>query len=681
MFVDFGTRCVLSLADMQGRGLIALLTAGIAWLLARRASAAARHLILLCAVLSLLCLPVLSLVLPPIRMPPLRAAAPDGISQASDAGRSLVRQVAPAPTRSTQATEPAPATRPAAPAAPAAPRENLPLAPFVAAALFGLWGGGAVARLVCLACGMVSLGQTARTARKASEVAPLAAETAGACAACLGLKSPVETLLGGAQGQSPMTWGFVHPVVWLPAEAAAWPMERLRPVLLHELAHVQRHDWLWVLLAQITLALYWPNPLMWVLVRRLQAEAERACDDKALLTGIAPADYAQQLVEIVRDCKASRGSRFTPAALTMVNRPEIELRVKAILSSVTSRQPVSGRRALLVAMVVLCFVVPLAGLRGASAGGQDTQPPPDSKPITLENGTYYNSALPVARQLARLQDAKTLLEKAQAARAAADLRFAPGSTRFASGIIAHGLYVAGVAKNGQALSWDSQGNLLFQGSNWPHSNHKISKLTFEIDYLELPGFPNGVDKATYRRLQQPPQEKTVETEFGVVGYSSTSSQTVEWRGAGYGVDRNDPSQSVTIPTGTTEKVDLYLTVGYGPWQNFGEASARKGATVSAPGGGMVTLTPLNITRGGEEIKLVANLPARLVRKDANGRPQWRLRLELLDAAGKAVGRPRVVQQNELPGGNFLLLGGKPVANVVFRFVNSDLPMPNGSLFA
>ena len=67
-------------------------------------------------------------------------------------------------------------------------------------------------------------------------------------------------------------------------------------------------------IAHITCAVYWFNPLLWFAVRRMQAEAERACDDHVLNAGYQSTDYAQHLLDIVRNVKALRSvSRATVA--------------------------------------------------------------------------------------------------------------------------------------------------------------------------------------------------------------------------------------------------------------------------------------------------------------------------------------------------------------------------------
>ena len=57
----------------------------------------------------------------------------------------------------------------------------------------------------------------------------------------LGLGRKV-TLLQLPEANSPLTAGLLRPVVILPQDADLWDAARRRLVLLHELAHVKRHD-------------------------------------------------------------------------------------------------------------------------------------------------------------------------------------------------------------------------------------------------------------------------------------------------------------------------------------------------------------------------------------------------------------------------------------------------------
>lgn len=159
----------------------------------------------------------------------------------------------------------------------------------------------------------------------------------------------------------PMVWGLFRPVVLLPADADEWEPERQRAVLLHELAHIQRQDWLMQTIAQITCAVYWFNPLVWFAVRRMQAEAERACDDHVLNAGYQSTDYAQHLLDIVRNIKMLRSASQTTVA--MARSSKIEGRLKTILAKHRNRRPVTRIAIVIGLLALICLAVPIGVMR------------------------------------------------------------------------------------------------------------------------------------------------------------------------------------------------------------------------------------------------------------------------------------------------------------------------------
>jgi hypothetical protein len=98
-----------------------------------------------------------------------------------------------------------------------------------------------------------------------------------------GLRRPVRLLLTDHPGLL-VTWGLLRPKVLLPAASQDWAEDRLRVVISHELAHIQRGDWVVQIAAEVLRAVYWFNPL-WSLppaaprerarLRRCRAERRR----------------------------------------------------------------------------------------------------------------------------------------------------------------------------------------------------------------------------------------------------------------------------------------------------------------------------------------------------------------------------------------------------------------------
>ena len=119
-------------------------------------------------------------------------------------------------------------------------------------------------------------------------------------------------------------------------------MERrqLRSVLLHELAHVRHRDTVAQLLAQITCALHWFNPLVWLAAGRLGVERERACDDLVLASGVRPSAYAGHLLEVVTGLSPACPTQS--CGLAMARKSGLEGRLAAVLSKNKNRRDVSA---------------------------------------------------------------------------------------------------------------------------------------------------------------------------------------------------------------------------------------------------------------------------------------------------------------------------------------------------
>lgn len=94
--------------------------------------------------------------------------------------------------------------------------------------------------------------------------------------------------------KSPATWGVFKPVILLPMSVTQ-PAD-LRVILLHEMAHIKRHDWAWMMMAQVLTALFWFNPLLWLVKHKLVASFEAACDELVLQHQVKPSQYATTLL-------------------------------------------------------------------------------------------------------------------------------------------------------------------------------------------------------------------------------------------------------------------------------------------------------------------------------------------------------------------------------------------------
>jgi beta-lactamase regulating signal transducer with metallopeptidase domain len=165
---------------------------------------------------------------------------------------------------------------------------------WVAPGFLLVWAGGALLLLGRLALGTRALLQWYRSAADID-----CADVAASLARQLDVKRSF-TVRRSAEVSAPIAWGAVSPVIILPADAQRWPSARLRAVLLHELAHVKRWDYLAHILSRVARALFWPNPLIWMATERSTAAQERACDDMVLRSGVAAWEYAEQLLAVAQ---------------------------------------------------------------------------------------------------------------------------------------------------------------------------------------------------------------------------------------------------------------------------------------------------------------------------------------------------------------------------------------------
>jgi beta-lactamase regulating signal transducer with metallopeptidase domain len=204
----------------------------------------------------------------------------------------------------------------------------------------------------------------------------------------LQIDRPVELLCTPLRSM-PMTWGLWRPRLLLPEQAADWPENQRRDVLLHELGHVLRRDCLTQFLSQVACALYWFNPLAWVAARRMQVERERACDDLVLNSGVDAPSYARHLLASVSDWSMPTFG-LAGAAVAMARPSTLEERMQAILDARLSRRRPGAYARIAMALLLLAALVPVAILkaqtsaaqeRSSRGGSQDpTQGHPDASP-------------------------------------------------------------------------------------------------------------------------------------------------------------------------------------------------------------------------------------------------------------------------------------------------------------
>jgi beta-lactamase regulating signal transducer with metallopeptidase domain len=106
-------------------------------------------------------------------------------------------------------------------------------------------------------------------------------------------------LLESAFVQVPTVIGWLRPVILLPASAAmGLTSQQLEAILLHELAHIRRHDYLVNILQVVVETVLFYHPAVWWLSSLIRKEREHCCDDLAISATGGPLPYARALLAL-----------------------------------------------------------------------------------------------------------------------------------------------------------------------------------------------------------------------------------------------------------------------------------------------------------------------------------------------------------------------------------------------
>ncbi|MCB0846923.1 MAG: M56 family metallopeptidase, partial [Bacteroidetes bacterium] len=95
----------------------------------------------------------------------------------------------------------------------------------------------------------------------------------------------------------PITFGFLKPVILLPASILSHiPPDQLEALILHEMAHIHRFDYLVNLIQTILEICFFYHPVVWWLSTQLRDERELSCDEWVITYGAEKSEYAQALI-------------------------------------------------------------------------------------------------------------------------------------------------------------------------------------------------------------------------------------------------------------------------------------------------------------------------------------------------------------------------------------------------
>jgi GWxTD domain-containing protein len=174
----------------------------------------------------------------------------------------------------------------------------------------------------------------------------------------LGVSRPVK-LMESMLTEVPVVLGHLRPMILMPAGLlAGLPVEQIEAILLHELAHVRRCDYLLNLVQRSVEGFFFYHPAAWWISHVIRREREHCCDDAAVAISGNRYEYVRALAELEQNRRPSREPAVAATGGNLMNR------IRRLLAP----KPAKGFHAPVFAAVLLVVtVVALAAYQGETA--------------------------------------------------------------------------------------------------------------------------------------------------------------------------------------------------------------------------------------------------------------------------------------------------------------------------
>lgn len=127
----------------------------------------------------------------------------------------------------------------------------------------------------------------------------------------------------------PSAIGLGLGTIVLPVEFEDLSPSSRRAVLIHECAHLRRRDSLVQMLILLCRCVHWFNPLFLALDRAFNAEAEKACDDRVIASGVSPEAYSETILSYFQAAASdSSGAIWNSAASGFYPCPQLDRKLR-----------------------------------------------------------------------------------------------------------------------------------------------------------------------------------------------------------------------------------------------------------------------------------------------------------------------------------------------------------------
>lgn len=253
------------------------------------------------------------------------------------------------------------------PSVPAVTHWHLPSLQTIAPLLGVVILAGIALRFTALVLGLLKLRRLRQSSRPIASTADCASVLQAVCSL---VPAPAEFRFS-SQVDSPVTFGFLAPVVLLPERFASLDLRFQSAITCHELLHVRRRDWAHHLGEEVLRALFWFHPAIAWLISRVRLAREQVVDLEVVRLTNARKSYLEALLEFTN---ARTSLTAIPAPPFLAERQLVE-RVTLMLKEVRMSR---GRLIGSLTLISCCLAVVIAlatwafPLKGAPMTAQST---------------------------------------------------------------------------------------------------------------------------------------------------------------------------------------------------------------------------------------------------------------------------------------------------------------------
>ena len=172
-------------------------------------------------------------------------------------------------------------------------------------------------------------------------------------AAQMGITKPVHIWMSEFV-TSPLTIGYLKPVILLPVAAINHlSTQQTEAVLLHELSHIKRFDFLINLITKIIQSVLYFNPFVKAFAKIIEAEREKNCDEMVLQFQYEPHGYASALLTLEKNSNAPSASLAVAASGS--KKHQLLTRIESIMG-IGKKTVFSFNKLAGVVAALLCFI-------------------------------------------------------------------------------------------------------------------------------------------------------------------------------------------------------------------------------------------------------------------------------------------------------------------------------------